>query len=89
MPRPEQDGTWITDELERGYCELNRRGFARRMFDNGVPWIDCQVYTEHLARFGAKEIPRAEYLEMLNSAVVSIANHKRKRTESTLGAKDD
>ena len=47
------------------------------MFDNGVPWIDCQVYTEHLARFGAKEIPRTEYLEMLDSAVVSIANHKK------------
>ena len=134
VPRPEQDGTWITDELERGYCELNRRGFAhsfeswqdgrlvggfygvsigpcffgesmfatvpdaskcafatfaRRMFDNGVPWIDCQVYTEHLARFGAKEIPRAEYLEMLNSALFSIAKHKRKQTKSTLGATDD
>ena len=61
--------------------------FARRMFDNGVPWIDCQVYTEHLARFGAKEIPRAEYLEMLNSAVVSIANHKGKRSESRSGGK--
>ena len=48
--------------------------FARRMFDNGVPWIDCQVYTEHLARFGAKEIPRAEYLEMLNAAISHIAN---------------
>ena len=113
-PRPEQDGTWITDELERGYCELNRRGFAhsfeswqdgrlvggfycvvigpcvfgesmfaavpdaskcafatfaRKMFDNGVPWIDCQVYTDHLARFGAKEIPRAEYLKMLSAAL--------------------
>lgn len=134
VPRPEQDGTWITDELERGYCELNRCGFAhsfeswqdghlvggfygvsigpcffgesmfatvpdaskcafatfaRRMFDNGVPWIDCQVYTEHLARFGAKEIPRAEYLEMLNSALFSIAKHNRKQTESMSGEKDD
>ena len=49
------------------------------MFDNGVPWIDCQVYTEHLARFGAKDIPRAEYLEMLNSSVESIANHKKEK----------
>ena len=57
------------------------------MFDNGVPWIDCQIYTDHLARFGAKEIPRAEYLDMLNSAVASIANHKRKQTESMSGEK--
>ena len=43
--------------------------FAGIMFDNGLPWIDCQTYTDHLARFGAKDIPRAEYLEMLKVAV--------------------
>lgn len=114
VPRPGQDGTWITDDLERGYCELNRLGFAhsfeawrngelvggfygvtirrcffgesmfakvpdaskcafatfaRWMFDQGVPWIDCQVHTDHLARFGAKEIPRSEYLQLLSSAL--------------------
>ena len=111
VPRPGQDGTWITEDLEKGYRELHLRGyahsfeswqdgqlvggfygvaigqcffgesmfarvpdaskcafatFARRMFDSGVPWIDCQVYTDHLARFGAKEIPRTEYLRMLS-----------------------
>lgn len=111
-PRPGQDGTWITDDLEKGYCELQRRGlahsfeawqdgklaggfygvaigncffgesmfarvpdaskcafatFARKLFNAGVPWIDCQVYTDHLARFGAKEIPRSEYLSLLNA----------------------
>ena len=114
VPRPGQDGTWITEDLEKGYCELHRLGFAhsfeawqdgrlvggfygvgigpcffgesmfasvpdaskcafatfaRQMFGNGVPWIDCQVYTDHLARFGAKEIPRSEYLQMLSSAL--------------------
>lgn len=113
-PRPGQSGTWITEDLEKGYCELHRLGFAhsyeawqdgrlvggfygvaigrcffgesmfadvpdaskcafatfaRQMFDNGVPWIDCQVYTDHLARFGAKEIPRSDYLQMLSSAL--------------------
>lgn len=112
VPRPGQDGTWITDDLEKGYCELQRRGlahsfeawkdgklaggfygvaigncffgesmfardpdaskcafatFARKLFNAGVPWIDCQVYTDHLARFGAKEIPRSEYLSLLNA----------------------
>ena len=47
--------------------------FARRMFDNGVPWIDCQVYTDHLARFGAKEIPRSEYLQMLSVALKDLS----------------
>lgn len=120
VPRPGQDGTWITEDLEKGYCELNRRGFAhsfeawqdgklaggfygvaigpcffgesmfarvpdaskcafatfaKRMFDNGVPWIDCQVYTDHLARFGAKEIPRSEYLQMLSTAMDCQKSH--------------
>ena len=43
--------------------------FASIMFDKGLPWIDCQVYTDHLARFGAKDIPRAEYLLMLRDAL--------------------
>ena len=43
--------------------------FAGIMFENGLPWIDCQVHTDHLARFGAKEIPRAEYLLMLRDAL--------------------
>lgn len=31
----------------------------------GCPRIDCQVYTEHLARFGAREISRDAYLDDL------------------------
>ena len=37
--------------------------------DNGTPWIDCQTHTEHLARFGAKDIPRSDYIAMLKSAL--------------------
>jgi leucyl/phenylalanyl-tRNA--protein transferase len=114
VPRPGQKGTWITEDLVAGYCELNRLGFAhsfeawqggrlvggfygvaigacffgesmfahvpdaskctfahfaRMMFDNGLPWIDCQVYTDHLARFGAKNIPRSEYLLLLKETL--------------------
>ena len=114
VPRPGQEGTWITEDLVAGYCELNRLGFAhsfeawqggrlvggfygvaigacffgesmfahvpdaskctfahfaRMMFDNGLPWIDCQVYTDHLARFGAKDIPRSEYLLLLKETL--------------------
>jgi leucyl/phenylalanyl-tRNA--protein transferase len=31
--------------------------------------IDCQVHTEHLERFGAYEIPRLRYLELLKIAL--------------------
>ncbi|CAN5895748.1 leucyl/phenylalanyl-tRNA--protein transferase [soil metagenome] len=31
--------------------------------------IDCQVHTEHLDRFGAYEVPRVDYLEMLKVAL--------------------
>jgi leucyl/phenylalanyl-tRNA--protein transferase len=35
----------------------------------GVGLVDCQVRTEHLARFGAREIPRAEFLSRLEEAL--------------------
>lgn len=31
--------------------------------------IDCQVHTEHLERFGAYEVPRLDYIEMLKVAL--------------------
>lgn len=34
-----------------------------------VLWIDCQVMTPHLARLGATEIPRAQYLNLLANAL--------------------
>jgi leucyl/phenylalanyl-tRNA--protein transferase len=35
----------------------------------GYPLVDCQVYTEHLARFGAQEIPRVDYLKAIAALV--------------------
>ncbi|RXJ60761.1 leucyl/phenylalanyl-tRNA--protein transferase [Candidatus Marinarcus aquaticus] len=32
---------------------------------NGIKLIDCQVYNEHLASLGAKEIPREDYIKLL------------------------
>jgi leucyl/phenylalanyl-tRNA--protein transferase len=32
--------------------------------------IDCQVHTEHLERFGAREMPREEFLALLQRSVV-------------------
>ncbi len=35
----------------------------------GIDLIDCQVYTDHLARFGAREWPRKRYLRALAAAL--------------------
>jgi leucyl/phenylalanyl-tRNA---protein transferase len=113
-PRPGQDGTWITDDMEEAYRAMHELGFAHSaeawldgelvgglygvslgglffgesMFARApdaskcifvalvrqlARWdfdlVDSQVYTDHLARFGAKEIPRSEYLQRLRAAL--------------------
>jgi leucyl/phenylalanyl-tRNA--protein transferase len=35
----------------------------------GIGLVDCQVYTEHLARFGAREWRRADFLVALRDAL--------------------
>jgi leucyl/phenylalanyl-tRNA---protein transferase len=50
--------------------ELRRRG---------IVLIDCQVYTDHLARFGAVEWPRARYLRTLAQALRRPTNRGRWR----------
>jgi len=44
---------------------------VQRMRDWGFELIDCQVYTDHTARFGACEVPRARFLEALAFALES------------------
>jgi leucyl/phenylalanyl-tRNA--protein transferase len=34
-----------------------------------IPLVDCQVYTPHLARFGAREWPRRDFLAALAAAL--------------------
>ncbi|GAA4275359.1 leucyl/phenylalanyl-tRNA--protein transferase [Aquimarina mytili] len=112
IKRLEQNGTWITNDMQKAYKNLHELGYAisvevwensrlvgglygvyladknvfcgESMFSKVsnaskygfiklVEWlnekeiklIDCQVYTEHLASLGAKEIPRKTFLEFL------------------------
>ena len=114
VPRPGQDGTWITPQMVDSYTELHRRGvahsveawedgalvgglyglslgaafFGESMFSRArdaskaafvtlvrqlarwsIPLVDCQVYTPHLASFGAAEWPRREFLRALAEAL--------------------
>lgn len=113
-PRPEQDGTWITDDIRAGFTALHLQGlchsvetyhrgelvgglygialgrafcgesmFATRpdaskvaavalignLLNWGFHFLDCQVYTDHLARFGAEQWPRARFLSALRRAL--------------------
>ena len=116
VPRPGQDGTWITGAMRDAYVELHRLGFAHsveawtpegrlvgglygvslgaaffgesmfalapdaskvafvtlceRLVGWGFHFIDAQVETEHLARFGAQPWPRARFLRALKEALV-------------------
>jgi leucyl/phenylalanyl-tRNA--protein transferase len=36
--------------------------------ERGASWIDCQVMTPHMSALGAREIPRARFLDMLAEA---------------------
>lgn len=114
MPRGEDVGTWITDDMIAAYSELHRLGHAHSVetWINGElagglygvalgrafygesmfarvsdaskiafahlvhqlsRWkfglIDCQMNTAHLARFGAREISRAEFSRKLTELV--------------------
>jgi len=42
---------------------------VRRLTTEGVSLIDCQVASEHLLRLGAREIPRARFLQFLKSGL--------------------
>ena len=42
---------------------------ARHLARSGFGMIDCQMKTAHLARFGAREIPRAEFMRKLKELV--------------------
>lgn len=49
--------------------KLALREFVRQIEKWGFALVDCQVKTEHLARFGAKEWSREQFLEALERAL--------------------
>ena len=108
--RKDQEGTWITDEMQNAYLELHKLGIVksvevwqnneligglygidlgtvfcgesmfskvsnaskvafiyltRKLEKENYKLIDCQVYTDHLASLGAEEIPREEFIKIL------------------------
>jgi len=124
VPRPGQDGTWITDAMREAYIRLHEEGFAhsveayegdelvgglygvslggiffgesmfalrpdaskvafvclvRELRRWGFSLVDSQVYTDHVARFGAREIPRDRYLRRLQECLKTPSRRGRWR----------
>ncbi|MCT8339555.1 leucyl/phenylalanyl-tRNA--protein transferase [Flavobacteriaceae bacterium TK19130] len=52
--------TKVSDASKVGFCF-----WVETLLERGYKLIDCQVYTQHLERFGAKEIPRAEFMQLI------------------------
>lgn len=114
VPRPGQDGTWLTPEMIEAYIKLHKLGFAHsvetyldgelvgglygvalggtffgesmfhkvsdaskvafvhlvnKLKELNFDMIDCQQSTPHMARFGAIEIPRKEFLDKLKKSL--------------------
>lgn len=42
---------------------------AKDLKEHNYKFIDCQVYTKHLASLGAEEISRKEFLELLQTNI--------------------
>ena len=126
-PRPDQDGTWINEDMLEAYCTLHELGFAHSVEawqnDDGsgeqlvgglygislgnaffgesmfahapdaskiafatfvrqleiweFAFVDCQVTTDHLKRFGAAEWSRDEFLDTLSESVVAPTRRGR------------
>ena len=58
------------------------------MRGRGLELVDCQVETEHLKRFGAREIPRAEFLGRLRNALATPAVRGRWTMEGQVPSGD-
>lgn len=52
--------TKISNASKYGFISL-----VKKLKEEGVQLIDCQIYTSHLASLGAKEIPREAFLSYL------------------------
>jgi leucyl/phenylalanyl-tRNA--protein transferase len=55
---------WAADASKVGFVAL-----VTKLRTEGCGLIDCQVYSDHLARFGARAIPRREFLRLLAGVV--------------------
>ena len=63
--------------VERDASKVALTHLVARLRTGGYGLLDAQFLTEHLARFGAREIPRAEYGQRLATALGTQADFER------------
>jgi leucyl/phenylalanyl-tRNA---protein transferase len=54
---------------------------VRQMMQWDIRLIDCQVTTQHLIQFGARNVPRKAFLKMLKEALAAPAPHWKRGSE--------
>jgi leucyl/phenylalanyl-tRNA--protein transferase len=67
--------------------DASKVGFVHMVAQFGrwhMPLIDCQMPTSHLASFGAREIPRTEFLDLVNRLVTEPAPPRPWRLDADL-----
>lgn len=63
--------------------------FVKRAQTYQIPIIDCQCYTDNMARYGARHIDRKDYLELLNlNANLPLPDEFWQGTWSEVGSRD-
>jgi len=50
--------------------------FAHYLFNAGLALIDCQMHSDHMAQFGAREIAREEFEDLLKNTLLDPAKIK-------------
>ncbi len=60
-----QNGVFCGESMFSKKSNMSKIAFIFLSDKCGYDVIDCQVYNDHLASLGAREIPREEFLEML------------------------
>jgi leucyl/phenylalanyl-tRNA--protein transferase len=61
-------GAFFGESMFSERTDASKVAFARAvgfMKERGIELVDCQVRTDHLVRLGAREVPRAAFLEQL------------------------
>lgn len=64
-------GVFCGESMFARYDNASKAAFAwlvQHLAESGFALVDCQVHTEHLERFGARHIPRAQFLSLLDAA---------------------
>src|SRR5690606_37687147 len=65
----ERENIFCGESMFAKVSNASKAGFIYfvQKYENQYELIDCQVYTDHLASLGAREIPAATFIGFLNS----------------------